>query len=307
MRRWMSESSGRIGTRDHAHPCALRIRAAAVCGASLLALTLGGCLSKDKFEITGSIAKPSAFSATAASPAAPRSEDAWRAQAEEWGKRYDEKPGDKEVSLNYARALRALDQRQQAVAVLQNAALKAPKDTEILAAYGKALAENGDLQQAQQVLSRAHSPERPDWRVLSALGAVSDQMGDHASAQNLYSSALKIQPDDAGVLSNLGLSLALSRKLPEAETTLRRAVDLPGADLRTRQNLALVLGLQGKFNEAEEVARRDLPPAEAAQSIASVRQMISQTDSWSRIRSIDAKKKPASPKPSTSQFSGEPG
>jgi Flp pilus assembly protein TadD len=260
-------------------PLLLRLQTAAA--VSLLALGLSGCLTKDKFDITGSIKQPAA--------AATVSEDNWRAQAEEWGKRYDEKPGEKQVSMNYARALRALDQRQQAVAVLQSAALKAPKDMEILAAYGKALAENGDLQQAQQVLSKAHTPERPDWRVLSALGAVSDQMGDHAGAQSLYEAALKIQPDDAGVLSNLGLSLALSRKLPEAETTLRRAVALPGADLRTRQNLALVLGLQGKFTEAEEVARRDLPPAEAAQSIASVRQMISQTNSWSKIRSIDAK------------------
>ena len=269
----------------------------------LLALGLGGCLSKDKFEITGSISRPSASTAAAA----PRSEESWRAQAEEWGRRYDEKPGDKEVSLNYARALRALDQRQQAVAVLQSAALKAPKDTEILAAYGKALAENGDLQQAQQVLSRAHSPERPDWRVLSALGAVSDQMGDHAGAQNLYAAALKIQPEDAGVLSNLGLSLALSRKLPEAEATLRRAVELPGADLRARQNLALVLGLQGKFSEAEEVARRDLPPAEAAQSIASVRQMIAQPDSWGRIRSLDAKKKTPTRAPSVPSSAAEQG
>ena len=78
-----------------------------------------------------------------------------------------------------------LDQNQQAVAVLQTAALKAPNDTEILAAYGKALIDVGQLKQAQEVLSRAHSPERPDWRVLSAQGAVSDQLGEHEQAQNL--------------------------------------------------------------------------------------------------------------------------
>lgn len=246
-----------------------------------LALALSGCVSKDKTEVTGSIA-------TGAAKAG--SDDAWRATAEEWGKKYDEKPGDKQASLAYARALRALDQRQQAVAVLESAAMKAPKDQEILAAYGKALAENGDLKQAEDVLSRAHNPERPDWRILSAQGAVADQMGDHASAQAFYTTALKIHPNDPGVLSNLGLSLALSRQLPEAEQTLRQAVQQPGAEPRTRQNLSLVLALEGKFSEAEEVARQDLPPAEAAQSIASIRQMIAQPNSWKTIRALDGRK-----------------
>jgi Flp pilus assembly protein TadD len=259
-------------------PSRARLLAVAV----LVALSTAGCLGRDKADITGSISAPST----------PRSEDAWRASAEEWGHKYDDKPGDKQASLNYARALRALEQRQQAVAVLENAALKAPKDRDILAAYGKALAENGDLQQAQDVLSRAHSPERPDWRILSAQGAVADQLGDHDGAQGYYSTALKIRPDDPGILSNLGLSLALARRLPEAEQTLRQAVQQPGADMRARQNLALVLGLQGKFAEAEQLARQDLPPAEAAQSVASIKQMIAQPNSWKSIRAADARGKP---------------
>jgi Flp pilus assembly protein TadD len=261
---------------------AFRRRSASLLLCLGLAIALAGCIGKDKTEVTGSIA-------TGASQ--PAGDDAWRAVADEWGKKYDEKPGDKQASMTYARALRALDQRQQAVAVLESAAMKAPKDQEILAAYGKALAENGDLKQAQEVLSRAHNPERPDWRILSAQGAVADQMGDHAGAQGFYMTALKIHPNDPGVMSNLGLSLALSRQLPEAEETLRQAARQPGADMRTRQNLSLVLALEGKFSEAEEVARQDLPPAEAAQSVASIRQMIAQPNSWKTIRALDAKPK----------------
>lgn len=254
-------------------------RVGLLCATILIALATSGCLGRDKADITGSISAPKAA----------KSEDGWRATAEEWGRKYDEKPGDKQASINYARALRALDQRQQAVAVLENAAMKTPKDQEVLAAYGKALAENGDLQQAQDVLSKAHTPERPDWRILSAQGAVADQLGDHESAQGFYTTALKIRPDDPGILSNLGLSLALSRRLPDAEQTLRRAVQQPDADMRARQNLALVLGLQGKFQDAEELARQDLTPAEAAQSIASIKQMIAQPNSWKSIRAADAK------------------
>lgn len=294
----MQDVFGGTAVRAMAPRASLR-RTVLLAGVVIVALATAGCLGRgDKADITGSIS----------SPAAAKSDDAWRATAEEWGRKYDEKPGDKQASLNYARSLRALDQRQQAVAVLENAAMKAPKDKEILGAYGKALAENGDLQQAQDVLSRAHTPERPDWRILSAQGAVADQLGDHDGAQGYYNTALKIRPDDPGILSNLGLSLALARRLPEAEQTLRQAVQQPGADLRARQNLALVLGLQGKFTEAEELARRDLPPAEAAQSIASIKQMIAQPNSWKSIRAADpkARAQAMAPRPSARPLQSGP-
>ncbi|HEY1153896.1 MAG TPA: hypothetical protein VGE73_08610, partial [Pseudolabrys sp.] len=89
-------------------------------------------------------------------------------------------------------------------------------------------------------------------------------------------SALKIQPNDPSVLSNLGLSYALSKDLTRAEATLRRAVAQPGADSKARQNLALVLGLQGRFTEAEAIARADLPPEQAAENVAALRQMVAE-------------------------------
>jgi Flp pilus assembly protein TadD len=58
-----------------------------------------------------------------------------------------------------------------------------------------------------------------------------------------------------------------------------------------RQNLALVLALQGKFAEAEEMSRRDLSPMDAAQNVASIRQMISQSDTWRDIQKTGGKKK----------------
>jgi Flp pilus assembly protein TadD len=243
-------------------------------------LFVSACQKTGDGDVTGSIDK--------AMPAS-NSEASWRSYTEEWGKRYDAKPGDKQASINYARGLRALGQRSQAVAVLQAAVVKMPKDTELLAAYGKALAEDGQFKRAQEVLASAHSPDRPDWRILSAQGVSADQLGEHDQAQALYLSALKIKPDDPGILANLGLSYALNRQLPEAEATLRKAAAQPGADPRARQNLALVLGLEGKFGEAEQVAKQDMSDVDAAQSVASIRSMVSQTNSWSQIRSIDKK------------------
>lgn len=46
----------------------------------------------------------------------------------------------------------------------------------------------------------------------------------------------------------------------------------------------LVLALQGKFGEAQTVASRDLSPAEAAQNIASIREMVSQTNNWQKLK-----------------------
>jgi len=57
-----------------------------------------------------------------------------------------------------------------------------------------------------------------------------------------------------------------------------------------RQNLALVLGLEGKFADAEEVLRRDLPPAEAAANLTTLKTMVAQPNSWKAIKSAEDKK-----------------
>lgn len=261
----------------------------ALAAVALVALATSGCLRRSP-EMTGSLGST-----------APASEAGWREQSRSWGARFDANPADAEAAVNYARALRALDQNSQAVAVLQQAIIRNPRHGELLAAYGKSLTDVGRLKEAADVLARAHTPERPDWRILSAQGAVADQMGDHGAAENYYKAALKIVPDEPGVLSNLGLSYSLSRRLPEAETTLRRAAAHPRADARVRQNLALVLGLQGKLQEAEGVLRRDLSAEEAAANLSALRAMVSQSDSWKALkgggapRSGAAEAKPARP------------
>ena len=143
-----------------------RLRRLAAVG--LLALSTSGCLTRSP-ETTGSLGD------SAGTPAAGES---WRTQSETWGRRFDANPGDVAAAINYARALRGLDQHAQALAVLQQAAIRNPKHFGLLGAYGKALADVGRLKEAADVLSRAHLPERPDWRILSAQGAVADQMND---------------------------------------------------------------------------------------------------------------------------------
>jgi Flp pilus assembly protein TadD len=238
------------------------------------ALAVAGCSTTptSMLDATGSISSGSG----------PRSEAEWRREMEVWGERYRANPGDPDSAIPYAQALRAVGQRAQAAAVLEQAAIQNPQHRPLLGAYGRALADNGSYKQALDVLNRSHTPDQPDWRILSVQGAVLDQMGRHQEAQRHYASALRLVPDEPSVLSNLGLSYALSKNLPQAETTLRRAAARPGAEPKVRQNLALVVGLQGRFQEAETIARGDLSPDEAAANVAYLRQMLSQQTEWTK-------------------------
>jgi Flp pilus assembly protein TadD len=260
------------------------VRRGPILRATLVALIAAGCQSRSP-ETTGSIGS---FSLPGlGSAAAPNR--ITRREVDSLGEKYAADQNDLALAMRYAQALRATDQRPQAVAVLQQAALRNPKNPAVLSAYGKSLADVGRLAEAAEVLQNAHTPARPDWRVLSAQGAVADQLGDHANAQSLYTAALKIQPEDPTILSNLGLSYALARRLDQAEATLREAVSHPKADARVRQNLSLVLGLKGKFAEAEEISRRDLSPEEAAANTVALRAFVAQPNAWKAIKASDAK------------------
>lgn len=250
-----------------------------------LALALAGCLGRDPAATTGSIG------ATGAAPAARY------AALSEIGKRYERSPEDPGLAVAYSGALRANNQNAQAVAVLQQAAIRNSHDLTVLGAYGKALADAGRLKEAADVLARSHTPERPDWRILSTQGSVADQMGDFDGAQRYYETALRLAPGEPSILSNQGLSFALAKRLPQAETILRQAAQSPRADARVRQNLALVLGLEGKFGEAEAVLQRDLAPADVATNMAAIRSMISQPNSWNAIRKSAGERKQAAGAP----------
>jgi len=239
--------------------------------AAVLALSVAGCKTTGD-DITGSIGARTA----------PRSDADWRRSLDTWATRYRENPADIDIAMNYAQALRATDQRAQAVAVLEQASIRNPHSMPLLGAYGRALAEAGDYNQALDVLGRAHTPDQPDWRILNAQGAVLDQLGRHAEAQRHYSAALKIVPNDPSILSNLGLSYALTKDLRRAEATLRQALARPSATPKVRQNLALVVGLQGRFAEAEKIASADLPPDEAAANVGYLRQMLAQRGDGSK-------------------------
>ena len=239
----------------------------------VVALAVSGCRTLQPTETIRSLG----VAAAARADAGPRR------SAEAWGERYHANPGDPQAAIRYAQVLRGDGKRAQAVAVLEQAAIRNPRDRSVLGAYGRALADDFRYAQAFDVLDRAHSPDQPDWRILSVQGAVLDQMGRHEEAQRYYGTALRIVPDEPSVLSNLGLSYALSKDLVRAEATLRRAAGQSHVDARVRQNLALVVGLQGRFSEAEGIARADLPFDAPAANVTYLRQRLAQQNGWNRL------------------------
>jgi len=81
--------------------------------AAILAVTAGGC-SLTSRNNTASVA--------AQTP----TEAEWRASLDALDARYRENPNDADATIAYARALRATDQRAQAVAVLERALIRNP-------------------------------------------------------------------------------------------------------------------------------------------------------------------------------------
>ena len=209
---------------------------------SILAVTLAGCkmMGSDGPETTGSISSGSLLISS------DLSHDQALAAVQQWGAAYSRDGKDKIAALNYAAALKAAGQTEQAVAVMRKAAIYHPDDREVLAAFGKALAANGQFQEALGTVRRAQLADNPDWQLLATEGGILNSVKQHDAARTLYRQALVMAPGEPQILNNLGMSYVLTGELDLAEETLRQAAAAPNATLKVRENLALVLRLQGE-------------------------------------------------------------
>jgi Flp pilus assembly protein TadD len=193
---------------------------------------------------------------------------------EYWGQAYAKSPRDLNAALSYAKNLKAMGQKSQALAVLQQASLYHASDKKLAAEYGRLALELDQISVARQLLEAADDPANPDWKVISARGTVLAKQGKYKDAIPFYERALALSHDNASVMSNLALAYTMNGEADKAEPLLRRAAQVDGGSRKVRQNLALVLGLQGKYDEAQRIAGRDLPPDSAAANAEYLRQMV---------------------------------
>jgi Flp pilus assembly protein TadD len=182
-------------------------------------------------------------------------------------------PEDPVAALAHAQALRAGNDKPEALAVLDKASAANPGDRRLQLERGLLALELGDAAKAEKLLRQAHDPKAPDWRLHSALGAALASRGKQQDAQVQFAKALALSPDQPSVLNNLALSYALDGKSAEAEQLLRKAQRGAGQTPQMQENLALVLGLRGRYDEARSAGQAALPPAKADQNVAYLREL----------------------------------
>lgn len=192
---------------------------------------------------------------------------------EYWGKKYREKPTDLEAALSFAKNLKAMGERQQALGVIQAVAVYHSGDRALASEYGRLALELDQVSIAKQMLAVADDPANPDWRVISARGTVAAKEGKVRDAINLYERALTLSQEQTSVMNNLAMAYAMDGDAAKAEGMLRR-IEAKGGSAKTRQNLALVLGLQGKFDEAKQTASKDLGSVGAHDDTEYLKRMV---------------------------------
>lgn len=244
---------------------------ATVC-ALATSLMLGACAQGGMSELSLLSAKSDAPSGEKTASADTRTE--LEKAVEYWGKAYAKNPRDLTAAISYAKNLKAMGQKSQALNVLQQSAMFHGQDRKLNSEYGRLALEMDQIQVADRMLEIADDPANPDWRVISARGTVLAKQGRYSEAIKFYERAQTLGPDQPSVLNNLALAYTMNGDAQKAESILRQASAKQDADPKVRQNLALVLGLQGKYDEGKRVAAQDIAPEAAAQNADLVRRIV---------------------------------
>jgi Flp pilus assembly protein TadD len=193
-----------------------------------------------------------------------------------WGKEYAKRTSDLKPALNYARNLKALGEKNKALAVLQQASSLHDGDPELAGEYGRLALEMDQVNVAARMLQVADDPAKPDWRVISARGTVFAKQGQYKEAIPFYERALTLAQDQPSLLNNLAMAYAMSGDAKKAETLLRQA-SAGNAGLnngKVKQNLALVLGLEGRYDEAKSVTAGTEVAATSSENVDMLRSIV---------------------------------
>lgn len=203
-----------------------------------------------------------------------------------WGEQHTKNPRDAKAAVSYARNLKAMGRKANALSVLQSTYMFASDDKELLSEYGRLALELGQVTTAEKLLIRAEDPAKPDWRLISARGTVLAKQGRFKESIEFFEKALSLAPGQPSLLNNLAMAYAMDGQAARGEELLRRATASGASDPRLQKNLELVMDLQGKGSEAQPTVAAAPPAAPAAVS-APARQMPVQNASWSKPLPIE--------------------
>jgi len=271
--------------------CVLPRFARPAAAAATLAVALAGCAQNGEISL-GLDDKPKTSDIATAS-AGQRPEAELEKATAYWGEQHSKNPRDPKATLSYARNLKALGRKTQALGVLQGGYMFAPDNREFLSEYGRLALELGQVSTAGELLARAEDPVRPDWRVTSARGTVLAKQGNYKGAIELYEKALSLAPEQPSVMNNLAMAYTMDGQAERGEALLRQAASKGSTDPRLKQNLALVLGLQGKGEDGRPTEVAAMPAGLGANDAPAIK-----SGNWDQpLPGETARAKPAAGKP----------
>lgn len=189
-----------------------------------------------------------------------------------WSREAEIDPRDAVAGVNLANALRSLGRIEEAETAADRVLVIHPQNFDALLEAARARLAQGDGFYAIDLAKRAQQIAPKDWRPMTLLAVAYEQSARDDEALAAHRAAVAMAPNEATPLANLAMFQAGHGDLATAETLLRQAVTLKDAGAPIRLNLALVLGLNGKLGEASALARQDLPPEQAANNIAWLRE-----------------------------------
>lgn len=172
---------------------------------------------------------------------------------EYWGKAFAKNPNDPDAAFAYAKNLKAMGRKAQALSVLQHALSTNSDRSELVSEYGRLALDLGKLNIAEKALKHADVAGRPDWKTISARGALLARKGKFDQAIPEFERALALSNENPSVLNNLGMAYVLGGDPVKAEGYLRRAMAANASSKKIQKNLALALGLQGRYDESKQL------------------------------------------------------
>ncbi|HET6518247.1 MAG TPA: tetratricopeptide repeat protein, partial [Geminicoccaceae bacterium] len=136
-----------------------------------------------------------------------------------------------EARLRTARALHAMERKDDAYRLLREMADERPERTDALVELGNLLRRDESYEPAEVAYSRAieriGDPERPDWPLLYSRGITYERTDRWPEAEADFLRALELEPEQPFVLNYLGYSwIEKGMHLDRAQDMIRRAVEL---------------------------------------------------------------------------------
>lgn len=161
------------------------------------------------------------------------------------------RPADAEVQMALAEALLALQQEDEARAVLQRVLAMEPEHAQANGKMGLLLKNEGQLEAAARSYAYALRKAPQDAVLLEKFGAVQGALGNDDAALTCFKACVQASPDSADLLNVYGLTLRNHDRLAAAEDAFRRALQLHPGHTSALRNLCHLLELHGRFQEAE--------------------------------------------------------